>query len=183
MCSVFIMQGDSSLSKGDGINYTEHFLSDDVYDTVDEAFEAAKRIAQTFNFTLTKGSNKINSAERDYRVYLYCSRGPMRKSSASTPPKRVTKTKKCNCPFKLAVRCRVVGCDWKFFIDGVGHTNNRTVSKGYHNHFLCHIPKLAPKVMHLRVKRRAKFGTCLRRTHSRTRLGTLSTRSSILTII
>ena len=129
------------MSKGDGINYTEQFLSDDVYDTVDEAFEAAKRIAQTFNFTLTKGSNKINSAERDYRVYLYCSRGPMRKSSASTPPKRVSKTKKCNCPFKLAVRCRVVRGEWKFFIDGVGQTGDRTISKGFHNHFFVPYPE------------------------------------------
>ena len=82
------------MSKGDDINYTEHFLSNDVYNTVDEAFEAAKRIAQTFNFKLTKGSNKINKAEREYRVYLYCSRGPVRKSSCSDPPKRITKTKK-----------------------------------------------------------------------------------------
>ena len=63
------------MSKGDDINYTEHFLFNDVYDTVEEGCEATKRIAQTFNFKLTKGSNKINKAEREYRVYLYCSRG------------------------------------------------------------------------------------------------------------
>ena len=47
MFCVFILQGDSSVNKGDKINYTDRFLFDDVYDTAQEAYEAAKRISQS----------------------------------------------------------------------------------------------------------------------------------------
>ena len=31
--------------------------------------------------------------------------------------------------------------EWKFFIDGVGHTGDRTISKGFHNHFFVPYPE------------------------------------------
>ena len=59
------------------------------------------------------------------------------------PPLRngLRREKSVTAPFKLAVRCRVVRGGWKFFIDGVGYTNNCTVSKGYHNHFFVPYPE------------------------------------------
>ena len=126
------------MDAGDGIDYSDWFLSDNVYDSIGEAVQAAKQIALTLNFHLIKGSNKSNDSEKECRVYLYCSRGPARKSEGSTPPKRTTKSKKCNCPFRLAVRSKVVDCEWKYFIDGVGDIKNPDRAKGYHNHPLIH---------------------------------------------
>ena len=71
------------MDAGDGIDYSDWFISDHVYDSIGEAVQAAKQIALTLNFHLIKGSNKSNDSEKECRVYLYCSRGPARKSEGS----------------------------------------------------------------------------------------------------
>ena len=47
---------------GERIDCIDWFLSDDTYDTVVEAWAAAKQIATTLNFDLTNGSNKSNDS-------------------------------------------------------------------------------------------------------------------------
>ncbi|CAN1240012.1 PKS-NRPS hybrid synthetase cheA, partial [Linum grandiflorum] len=110
---------------GDGINYTDNFISDKLFDTLDEACEAAKEIAQSLGFVVVKGSKKLNDAGCELRIYMNCSRGPRCRSSSSDI--RMAKSKKVDCQFRVVVRGKMVQGLCRFRIDGVRDTK-------YHNH-------------------------------------------------
>ncbi|CAN0898730.1 hypothetical protein LINGRAHAP2_LOCUS19874, partial [Linum grandiflorum] len=117
---------------GDGINYIDNFISDKLFDTLDEACEAAKKIALELGFAVVKGSKKLNDAGCEPQMYMNCSCGPRRRSSSSNI--RMAKSKKVDCRFRVAVRGKMLQGVYRFRIDGVRDTNDRELTFGYHNH-------------------------------------------------
>ncbi|CAN0876839.1 hypothetical protein LINGRAHAP2_LOCUS11527 [Linum grandiflorum] len=114
--------------------YTNNFISDKFFETLDEACEAAKKIAQELGFAVVKGSKKLNDAGREPRMYMNCSRGPRRRSSSSDI--RMAKSKKVDCQFRVVVRGKMLQGVCRFRIDGVRDTN-------YHNHSFARFPDVS----------------------------------------
>ncbi|CAN0900063.1 hypothetical protein LINGRAHAP2_LOCUS20620, partial [Linum grandiflorum] len=126
---------------GDGINYTDIFISDEFFETLDEACEGAKKIAQELGFAVVKGSKKLNDAGSEPRMYMNCSRGPRRRSSSSDI--RMAKSKKVDCQFRVAVRGKMLQGVCRFRIDGVRDKNDRELTLGYHNHSFARFPDVS----------------------------------------
>ncbi|CAN0890430.1 hypothetical protein LINGRAHAP2_LOCUS16426 [Linum grandiflorum] len=148
----------------DGINYTQYFKSEKVYDTLDEACQAAKNTAQVLGFSLVKGSKKMNDPEYESRMYMYCSRGGKRRST-SLNKRKAKKSKKSDCPFQVAVRGWMVEGAWRFKIDGVQDTKNRKLTKGYHNHSCVLFPE-GSKEMNVPIDAGKKDITEMAATHT-----------------
>ncbi|CAN0876840.1 hypothetical protein LINGRAHAP2_LOCUS11527 [Linum grandiflorum] len=114
--------------------YTNNFISDKFFETLDEACEAAKKIAQELGFAVVKGSKKLNDAGREPRMYMNCSRGPRRRSSSSDI--RMAKSKKVDCQFRVVVRGKMLQGVCRFRIDG-------ELTLGYHNHSFARFPDVS----------------------------------------
>ncbi|CAN0860242.1 hypothetical protein LINGRAHAP2_LOCUS7893, partial [Linum grandiflorum] len=117
--------------------YTDNFISD----TLDEACEAAKEIAQSLGFVVVKGSKKLNDAGCETRMYMNCSRGPRRRSCSSDI--RMAKSKKVDCQFRVVVRGKMVQDLCRFRIDGVRDTKDQELTLGYHNHSFARFPDVS----------------------------------------
>ncbi|XP_021858368.1 uncharacterized protein [Spinacia oleracea] len=111
---------------GDGKDYSDHFVTNDIFPSFEEAAEWAKQVAIGLGFLLTKMSYKQFKDGRGYR-YLKCDRGRRKSARDMEAAERLdTKTKACGCKFE--VKCvQRMDFAWQI-VKREGH--------GTHNHSL-----------------------------------------------
>ncbi|WCJ37057.1 hypothetical protein M5689_018218 [Euphorbia peplus] len=86
---------------GDGLDYSCAFITDELFDTKDEAANWAKGIAVFYHFELVIASHKKTGTQ----VLMRCNRGLPYKNSSKlsddSPKRRASKTMKCGCEFQI----------------------------------------------------------------------------------
>ncbi|XP_021752536.1 protein FAR1-RELATED SEQUENCE 6-like [Chenopodium quinoa] len=95
------------------VNYSEHFVTDTVFPTFDDAVNWADAVALNLGFVLVISSNCKIRDGRPYR-YLRCDRG--RKSQPrdlENANRRDTKTKAIGCPFYIKIYYVFVTDSWR----------------------------------------------------------------------
>ncbi|XP_050210181.1 uncharacterized protein LOC126660637 isoform X2 [Mercurialis annua] len=94
---------------GDGIDYSEQFLSGETFESDAEAIKWAKGIAKHIGFELIISSHKNGGRQK----ILKCARGERYRGSSrdlDSAARKNTKTKACKCTFKIAVK--LFGSGW-----------------------------------------------------------------------
>ncbi|WCJ37717.1 hypothetical protein M5689_018826 [Euphorbia peplus] len=110
---------------GDGVDYGPSFITDEKFETRDEAVEHVKSIAILQHFEMVITSNHKNGRQCTMR----CSRGLRYKPLADPSTcQRQRRTNKCGCPVKLRLKLRrnPDGSFWSI------HTCS--VAESMHNH-------------------------------------------------